>query len=176
MFPRLDPYGLTEIGDSHLFPGIYFHFYSPISTRPRKALFAFGDKRVIIRVDANHYIDMISAMHSAIAMILAAAISAPQDCHYAVGYGMQAHKYIDGSWVDIQQGSFVPPGVSVRFRGWVSVGTNGCDACCANISFLLTTGHGVCGPAATHVWQHIGFDGTDFRWQNVGVDQPRLRS
>lgn len=88
-------------------------------------------------------------------MMLSAAVT-QQDCQYAVGYGLQIFKFVDGSWVNVVNGSFVQPGVPIRFHGWVSVGAGGCDACCAEISFLLTTSQGVCGPGPTYNWQRIG--------------------
>lgn len=92
-------------------------------------------------------------------VLLAMLLAGPPPCQYDVNYGLQAHKLVNGAWLTIGQGTFVQPGVPVRFHGWVAVGPNGCDACCAEISFRLTSAE-PCGDPSTHEWQRIGTLGT----------------
>jgi len=87
--------------------------------------------------------------------LLAMLLAGPPPCQYDVNYGLQAHKLVNGAWLPIGNGTFQPPGVPVRFFGWVAVGPNGCDACCAEISFRLTSGE-PCGGDPTFEWQRIG--------------------
>ena len=87
-------------------------------------------------------------------MMLSAVVT-QQDCQYAVGYGLQIFKFVNDSWVQVVNGSSVQPGVPIRFHGWVSVGPNGCDACCAEIRFNYATAVN-CQLGWVDHWQDLG--------------------
>jgi len=102
--------------------------------------------------------------------LLAMLLAGPPPCQYDVNYGLQAHKLVNGAWLPVGQGTFVAPGVPVRFFGWVGVGPNGCDACCAAISFRLVPAQpcGVWTPDQLLRIDTIGTLSAGERWEWTG--------